>query len=96
MADNRTNTVFIGEKPVMSYVTAVIMQFTQPGVPSVIIKSRGRFISRAVDVAQVALNRFLKDQASHEIRIGSEDFVNKEGKQVRVSTIEIELKKKGD
>ncbi len=94
MADDRRNTIFIGEKPVMSYVTAAIMQFTQPGVPGVIIKSRGRFISRAVDVAEVVRNRFLKDQTTTDIRIGSEDFVNKEGKQVRVSTIEIELKKK--
>ena len=38
------------------------------------------------------MKRFLKDQIKiKEIKIDSEEFQNKEGKQVRVSTIEITL-----
>jgi len=89
------NTIFIGEKPFMNYVTAVVMQFTTKNAKDIVIKARGKFISRAVDVAEVASKRFLSGQAGvGDIKIDSEEFTNKEGKQVRVSTIEITLTKK--
>ncbi|MCF7866822.1 DNA-binding protein Alba [Candidatus Woesearchaeota archaeon] len=84
------NSIFIGNKPFMNYVTSVVIQFTTKGAQDVIIKARGKFIARAVDVAEVASNRFLKDQIKvKDIRISSEEFQNKEGRDVRVSTIEI-------
>lgn len=89
------NSIFIGGKPFMNYVTGVVMQFTTKDAKEVIVKARGKFISRAVDVAEVASKRFLKDQVElREIKIDSEEFKNKEGKEVRVSTIEILLGKK--
>jgi len=89
------NTIFIGEKPFMNYVTAIVMQFTTKNAADITIKARGKFISRAVDVSEVASKRFLTDQVElGNIKIDSEEFTNKEGKQVRVSTIEITLKKK--
>jgi len=89
------NTIFIGEKPFMNYVTAVVMQFTTKNASDIFIKARGKFISRAVDVAEVTSKRFLNGQAEvGDIKIDSEEFTNKEGRQVRVSTIEITLKKK--
>jgi len=89
------NSVFIGNKPFMNYVTSVVVQFTTKGASEVVVKARGKFISRAVDVAEVAMKRFLKDQIElKEIRIDSEEFKNKEGRDVRVSTIEIVLAKK--
>ncbi|MBC8495012.1 DNA-binding protein Alba [archaeon] len=88
------NSIFIGGKPFMNYVTSVVIQFTTKEATEVIIKARGKFISRAVDVAEVAMKRFLKDQTELKgIVIDSEGFQNKEGKDVRVSTIEITLKK---
>jgi DNA-binding protein len=92
MADD--NSIFIGNKPFMNYVTGVVMQFTTQQASEVIIKARGKFISRAVDVAEVAAKRFLDNSvAVQDIRINSEEFTNNEGKNVRVSTIEISLKK---
>jgi len=89
------STIYIGGKPFMNYVTAVVMQFTTQGATNVIIKSRGKFISRAVDVAEVVKSRFMKDQVDlGEIKIDSEEFENKEGKKVRVSTLEITLIKR--
>ena len=93
MADD--NSIFIGAKPFMNYVTGVVMQFTTKGADSVIVKARGKFISRAVDVAEVAAKRFLDNTVDvRDIRIDSEEFENKEGRQVRVSTVEITLGKK--
>jgi len=92
MADD--NSIFIGDKPFMNYVTGVVMQFTTQQASEVIVKARGKFISRAVDVAEVAAKRFLENVVSvDDIRISSEEFTNNEGRNVRVSTIEISLKK---
>ena len=88
------NNVFIGGKPFMNYVTGVVMQFTTMNANDVIIKARGKFISRAVDVAEVAAKRFLDNAvAVTGIKIDSEGFKTDEGRDVRVSTIEITLSK---
>jgi archaea-specific DNA-binding protein len=92
--DVRDNTIFIGNKPFMNYVTSVVIQFTTKEAPEVLVKARGKFISRAVDVVEVARKRFMKDRvAIKAINLDSEEFTNKEGKLVRVSTIEIVLTK---
>ncbi len=92
---NNDNTVFIGNKPFMNYVTGIVMQFTTQNASEVGIKARGKFISRAVDVAEVASKRFLENKVDiKDIKIDSEEFENKEGKNVRVSTIELTLSKK--
>jgi archaea-specific DNA-binding protein len=84
--------IFVGLKPFMNYVTAVVMQFTSKNAQTVTIRARGKFISRAVDIAEVATKRFLESQVEiKNINTNSEDFKNREGRDVRVSTIEIVL-----
>jgi DNA-binding protein len=85
-------SIFIGGKPFMNYVTGVVIQFNN-GAKRVIIKARGKFISKGVDVAEVARRKFLDDKnvSVKNISIGSEEFENKEGKMVNVSVIEITL-----
>ncbi len=86
------NSVFIGKKPFMNYVTGVVMQFTTQGAKEVIVKARGQFMSRAIDVAEVVVQNFLKDKIRKKsITTDSSEVPNKEGRQVRVSTIEITL-----
>jgi len=89
------NVVFIGIKPFMNYVTSVVVQFTTKGRKEVVIKARGKFITRAVDVAEVARKRFLeKDNIKvKDVKIDSEEFENKDKRIVNVSTIEITLSK---
>ena len=89
------NNIFIGGKPFMNYVTGVVMQFTSKNAEDVVIKARGKFISRAVDVAEVASKRFLEGTVSvKDIKIDSEEFKTDEGKDIRVSTIEVVLGRK--
>jgi len=86
------HAIFVGGKPFMNYVTAVVMQFTTKGADKVVVRSRGKFISRAVDVSEVVKSRFLKDQIEvSNISMDSEEFKNKEGRTVRVSTLDITL-----
>jgi DNA-binding protein len=91
----KDNVIYIGEKPFMNYITGVVTQFKTKNQTEVIIRARGKFISRAVDVAEFSAKRFLKEEniKIENIKIDSEEFENKEGKKVNVSTIEIVLKK---
>lgn len=94
-ADKTDNSFFIGEKPLMNYVTAAVMHFSSKKPDEMVLKARGKHMNTAIDVSQVIINRFLKDQAElKDVRLGSEQFTNKEGRQVRVSTIEISIKRK--
>jgi DNA-binding protein len=94
-ANDKDNIIFVGVKPFMNYVTGVVMQFQNKGQNEVIVSARGKFISKAVDVVEVARRTFLKDEniKVSDIRISSEQFENKEGKRIFVSAIEIVLVK---
>ena len=89
---NNENIVFIGKKPTMAYVLAVVTQ-VNGGADTVMLKARGRAISRAVDVAEIVQHKFINDISVNDIKISTEDAVSKEGAQVKVSAIEISLKK---
>ncbi|WP_202320474.1 DNA-binding protein Alba [Archaeoglobus neptunius] len=86
------NSVFVGNKPVMNYVLAVLTQFNS-GATEVSIKARGRAISRAVDVAEIVRKRFLPDVEVRDIQISTEQIDSEQG-PANVSAIEIILAKK--
>ncbi|MBP7120550.1 MAG: DNA-binding protein Alba [Methanolinea sp.] len=85
----KDNTVFVGNKPVMNYVLAVVTQFNN-GAQEVSIKARGKAISRAVDTAEIALNRFLEGVGKKEI-ITSTEIIDTDSGKTNVSSIEIVL-----
>ena len=76
----------------MNYVLAVVTQMNS-GVTEVILKARGRAISRAVDVAEIVRNRFISDVDVESINISTEEIVGNEGTSSNVSAIEIKLSK---
>ena len=86
------NVVYIGNKPVMNYVLAVVTQMNN-GISEVTLKARGRAISRAVDVAEIVRNRFILDADLGSINISTEEVTNNEGTNSNVSAIEIMLNK---
>jgi DNA-binding protein len=87
----KDNTIYVGKKPAMSYVLAVITQFSD-GIPEVNLKARGRSISRAVDVVEVVRNRFLQG-VKYSIDIGTEELQDEQRGRINVSTISITLTK---
>jgi len=93
--EEKDNTIFVGIKPFMNYVTGVVMQFQNKGQKEVIVSARGKFTSKAIDIVEVARRTFLKDENINikDIKISSEQFENKEGKRIYVSSIEIFLVK---
>jgi archaea-specific DNA-binding protein len=86
----RTNTVFIGKKPVLNYVLACMTLF-KSGHEGIVIKARGRSISRAVDVVEVLKNRFLSKAEVSNIKIGTDELEGDNG-PTNVSTIDIIVK----
>ena len=86
------NVVFVGKKPTMSYVLAVVTQINQ-GAQTVQIKARGKAISRAVDVAEIVKNKFVTESKIDKVDISTEEIKTEEGNPLKVSAIEITLKK---
>lgn len=85
------NIVYVGNKPVMNYVLAVVTQFNN-GASEVAVKARGKAISRAVDAVEVSRNRFLPESKIKDIKIGTEKIATDRGDS-NVSIIEIVLTK---
>jgi DNA-binding protein len=89
---SESNSVLIGKKPAMNYVLACITLF-HGGAKEVMVKARGRAISRAVDVVEIVRRRFLPDVKVKNVDIGTQQLAPGEegGTPTNVSTIEITL-----
>jgi DNA-binding protein len=87
--------IFIGSKPPMDYVLAIITSLSASNAKEITLKARGRAIATAVDAAEIARRRFLKDLKVGKIAIGTEEMPPREGENRArmVSTIEIALAK---
>jgi DNA-binding protein Alba len=89
----KSGIVFIGSKPVMSYVLAIITSLSASNGKEITLKARGQAITTAVDAAEITRNRFLKDLKVSKIAIGTEEMPAREGENRArmVSTMEITL-----
>ena len=91
MSNTSRDTIFIGKKPLMTYVTAAIIQLaTQPAVT---IKARGLTTAIAIDVAQSVLSKTKPAFKIESVNIGSESLVSSDGRNRDVSTIDICIKR---
>ncbi len=86
-----SNVVYIGRKPAMSYVLAIITSFAGSDVKEVTLKARGRSITTAVDVAEITRRKFMKELNVAKITIGTEEIKQEEGGTRNISTIEVTL-----
>ncbi len=84
------NIVYIGKKPTMNYVLAVVTQFNN-GMAEVVLKARGNAISKAVDVKEIVTNKFMPDLKLKNISTSSEELTNEDGTRSKVSAIQILL-----
>ncbi len=85
------NVIFVGNKPLVNYIRAVIIQFNKENVQEITIKSRGKFISKAVDVAEVSKRSLEEKKVSiKNISVSSETFES-EGKRTNISAMDIVL-----
>jgi len=85
--------IYVGRKPSMNYVLAVITSFAVPNVKEVTLKARGQAINTAVDAAEMTRHRFMKELSVSKISIGTEEMPPREGqsRNRNISTIEIVL-----
>jgi len=86
------NVIFVGIKPIMTYVTATLTQLASS--PTVTIKARGKRITQAVDVSQMIVKRM--DSVGYKVtgvRISSDSLLSQDGKMRNVSTIEVDVTK---
>ena len=92
---DQSGTIFIGNKPPMNYVLAIITSLSGTDSTDITLKARGRAISTAVDVAEITRNRFIKELKVDSISIDTEEMPPREGesRSRMVSTMEITMKK---
>ena len=87
------NIIFVGTKPIMTYVSATLTQLSTRD--TVTIKARGKRITQAVDVSQMIVKRMdTVGYVINDVRISSDSLTSQDGKQRNVSTIEIDITKK--
>ena len=86
-----STTVLVGNKSSMSYVLALISQFSRSD--KAVVKARGRAISKAVDVVEITRRKFVENLNIDDIRIETEEMNIDDDKKVNVSSIEIYLSK---
>ncbi|WP_455276167.1 DNA-binding protein Alba [[Eubacterium] cellulosolvens] len=85
------NMIRVGKKPVMNYVMACVTLFNS-GSNEIIIRARGKAITKAVDIAQMLRRSFTKGLIIKSIKVGSED-IKRMQEEFPISTIEIVLSK---
>jgi len=85
-----TNVIFIGKKPIMTYVNATLTLLSNE--PMVTVKARGRNITIAVDVSQMIVKRMnAVGYRVSSVRIFSEKMTSLDGKERNVSVMEIDV-----
>ncbi|MFG1416078.1 MAG: DNA-binding protein Alba [Thermoplasmataceae archaeon] len=83
------NIIYVGKKPTMNYVLAIVTQFNN-NVEQITIKARGKSISKAVDIAEITKHKFIKELKYQSIKLDTEVMEGERG-QSNVSSIEILL-----
>ena len=86
------NIIYVGKKPTMNYVLAVVTQFNTNNVEKLVIKARGKSISKAVDIAEITKNKFMPNAKYADIHITTEKVEGERGES-NVSSIEITIAK---
>ena len=86
------NTIFVGNsKPIMKYITAIVtISHQHRQNHEIIVRARGKAISKAVDVVQNVRTQFLPDLKIKDISIGTDKVRSPHGIS-HVSTIKIIL-----
>ena len=84
--------VVVGLKPIMNYVVACMTLFNA-GIEQVMVRARGRHISKTVDMINMLRSVFLKDLVVDSVEIGTDKHMSPEGKELFVSIIEIRISK---
>lgn len=74
----------------MRYVAALLMKFNYFKCNRVIVKARGKAISKAIHATKIFIDIFNNDVKYGNINLGSMS-IDVEGRRFRLSTIEIEL-----
>ncbi|MDY7082342.1 MAG: DNA-binding protein Alba [Halobacteria archaeon] len=88
--EDDTDIIFIGNKSPMKYVQAAMTSFNQ-GHDKVVLKSRGRAISTAVDTAEILRREFMEDVDIEDIEISTEEIEDDDGEEIKLSSMRITM-----
>ena len=86
-----SNTIYIGQKPIVNYCQAIIQTLKDNDTAKLL--ARGKAISRAVDAVEVTRNRYLDGVTVQSIEIGTDTMHGVNGETRNVSNMTIILEK---
>ena len=87
--------IYVGRKPPMNYVLAIVTAFSGSDVKEATVMARGQSITTAVDAVEIARRKFVEEMIVDKVTIGTEEMPPREGESNsrNISTIEITLKR---
>ena len=87
------NVILIGKKGFMPYMRSIELLIRKKKQKKIILKARGKNITKCVDLAEAAKNKFLDDIdiSTGEVKISTSKFNDDQGVERFVSCIDIEL-----
>jgi len=85
-----TQELYIGSKPIRTYVMALMLTLNK--AKEVILKARGRNILQAINLVEIAKRQFNCEVAN--MVTSTETTEDSQGKEMRVSALEVILRKK--
>ena len=92
---SESNIIYVGRKPPMNYVLAIVTAFSGSEVKEVTVKARGQAITTAVDAVEIARRKFVKETVVDNVTIATEEMPPREGESNSrmISSMEITLKR---
>ena len=92
---SESNIIYVGRKPPMNYVLAIVTAFSGSEVKEVTVKARGQAITTSVDAVEIARRKFVKETVVDNVTIGTEEMPPREGESNSrmISSMEITLKR---
>jgi DNA-binding protein len=92
LSKKRTDLIIVGRKPVLRYALAVLTSFNR-GSTEVVVRGRGRAVTKCVDVVNTLRRSFYKDLKVEDVRLGTEQLQLGD-RTVNVSFIEIRISRR--
>jgi len=94
MEQEDNDYIIVGKKDFLSYVKSIDLLMRRKGKNKISLKARGKYILKAIDLAESCKNRYLLDlHIKHGKIITSTVHYEKNNEKRSVSTIEIDLKR---
>lgn len=97
---SKENEILVGQKPFINYIRSMEVLLKKKNLNQIVIRARGKNISKAVDLSEAGKNKFFEDLGLEisSVKTGTVKFKKQDAErgeiELSVSTIELVLKRR--